>query len=86
MFNMEDVAERVKDVISRNDPENRVLDKNVAYALGLTPAALSVRKIRAEKYNKNLFPYEKLVEFCIENKISANWLFFGIGEMEMNYA
>lgn len=86
MVSMEDVAERVKDVISRDNPHNKVLDKNLAHALGITPGALSIRKIRAGKENKDLLPYDKLVQFCIENKVSANWLFYGIGDMEMSYA
>lgn len=80
MVSMEDVVERIKDVISKDFADTKVLDKNVAHALGITPAALAVKKSR------NLLPYDKLTMFCIENKVNTNWLFFGIGDMEMNYA
>ena len=77
---MEAVVERIKDVLSKEYPESRVLDKNVAHALGITPGALAVKKSR------NLLPYDELTMFCITNRVNTNWLFFGIGEMEMSYA
>lgn len=79
MVNMSEVIERIKDVISKDYPDSKVLDKNVAYALGITPDNLSTKKSR------NLIPYDELTIFCIERKVSTNWLFFGIGKQVMNY-
>ena len=80
MIEMKDIVERIKDVISIESGEHKILDKNVAHELGLSPGALAVKK------SKNLLPYDELTMFCIRRKINTNWLFFGIGEMEMNYA
>ena len=80
MVNMIDITERIKDVISRDYPDSKVFDKNVAYELGISPDNLSTKKSR------NLIPCNDLAAFCISRKISIHWLFFGIGTMEMNYA
>jgi hypothetical protein len=78
--NMEDIVERIKDVLSRDTHDTKVLDKNVAFALGINPAALSMKK------NRNLLPYDELTMFCINNKVNTNCLFFVIGSMDMNYS
>ncbi|MEK6659526.1 MAG: hypothetical protein AABY36_07605 [Campylobacterota bacterium] len=75
-----DIVERIKDVISKDYPDGKVLDKNVAYELGVSPSSLAVKKSR------NLIAYDELTMFCIRRKINTNWLFFGIGDMEMDYA
>lgn len=76
---MDDVVERIKDIMSEDYP-CAVLDKNVAYELGITPGALAVKKSR------NHMPYDELTMFCIKYNVSTNWLFFGLGSKEMSYA
>ncbi|WP_345993751.1 hypothetical protein [Sulfurimonas sp. HSL-1716] len=75
-----DVIERIKDVISKDYPNSKVFDKNVAYELRTSPGALAVQKSR------NLISYDALTMFCIRRKVNTNWLFFGIGDMEMDHA
>lgn len=80
MVKMQDIVERIKDVISKDFPKDKVLDKNVAHELGISPGALAVQKTR------DLVPYDELTMFCIKRKVNLNWLFFGLGKMEMDYA
>ena len=77
---MEEVVERIKDVICHEFKGGKVLDKNVANELGIEQSTLSASKSR------NSLPYDELTMFCIRRKINTNWLFFGIGSMEMSYA
>jgi len=79
MLEFSDVIERIKDVICFDYQDGKVLDKHVAYELGLKPETL------ASKKNKNLVPYSELAAFAIRRKISTNWLLFGIGKTEMDY-
>ncbi|MBL4730772.1 MAG: helix-turn-helix domain-containing protein [Sulfurimonas sp.] len=79
MLNMQSVVRRIKDVLI-DEYKINVLDKNVAHELGLTATALSSQKSR------DLIPYDALAMFCIRRKVSVNWLFFGVGNMEMDYA
>lgn len=80
MVIMADIIERIKDVISKEYEGQKVFDKNVAHTLGFSPDNLGTKKSR------NLIPYDELTMFCMKRKISFDWLFFGVGKMEMNYA
>lgn len=77
---VDDIFERVKDVISHQYPDSKVLDKNVAHALGIKPASLSMMKKRGH------IPYDEVTMFCIRNNVSANWMLFGVGQMELHHA
>jgi len=76
---MEEVIERIKEVI-RDEYNSKVLDKNVAHELDISTTRLSSLKSR------KIVPYDELTMFCIRRKVNTNWLFFGVGTMEMNYA
>jgi len=76
---MEDIFNRVKDIL--NDKyKGMVLDKNVAYELGITSTSLATHK------NRNSLPFTALTEFCLKHKININWLFYNIGTKELDYA
>ena len=77
---MEEIVERMKDVISHDHPNRKIRDKHVALALSIRPDSLCVKKA------KGLIPYEEVVMFCLRRKISVNWMLFGIGQMEMSNA
>ncbi|MFK5937711.1 MAG: hypothetical protein QM497_04850 [Sulfurimonas sp.] len=79
MLNTNKVVERVKEVL-KDEYRTKVLDKNVAYELGMSISRLSSIKSRS------LVPYDELTTFCIKYKVNTNWLFFGVGIMEMDYA
>ena len=80
MVKMKDVTERIKDVICHEYKDKKVFDKNVAHELGMEAGNFAANKSR------NLIPYDELTMFAIKRKVNVNWLFFGIGEMEMSYA
>jgi len=79
MANMVEIVDRMKDVLA-DKYEDKVLDKNIAYELGIAPDNLAAKKSR------NLVPYDHLTSFCVSYKISTDWLFFGIGAKERDYA
>ncbi len=64
------IIEKIKDIISKEVGERRVLNKDVAKALGITPENLAMLKKR------NKIPYEEIAYFCAKRKISINWLLF----------
>jgi len=64
------IIEKIKDILSLEIGDRKVLNKDVATALGITPENLSVLKKR------NKIPYEELAYFCAKRKISLNWLLF----------
>ncbi|AZV46307.1 phage repressor protein [Nautilia sp. PV-1] len=64
------IIEKIKDIISQEVGEKKVLNKDVAKALGISPEHLSVLKKR------NKIPFEELAYFCAKRKISLNWLLF----------
>jgi len=66
----EKIIEKIKDILSLEVGDRKVLNKDVAKALGITPENLSVLKKR------NKIPYEELAFFCAKRKISLNWLLF----------
>ncbi len=66
----EKIIEKIKDILSNEIGERKVLNKDVAKALGITPENLSILKKR------NKIPYEEIAYFCAKRKISINWLLF----------
>jgi len=69
-MDFEKVIEKIKDVISQEVGNKKVLNKDVAKALGISPEHLSILKKR------NKIPYEEIAFFCAKRKISINWLLF----------
>ncbi len=69
-MNFEEIIEKIKDILSNEIGERKVLNKDVAKALGITPENLSVLKKR------NKIPFEEIAYFCAKRKISINWLLF----------
>ncbi|ACM93197.1 conserved hypothetical protein [Nautilia profundicola AmH] len=69
-MNFEKIIEKIKDILSLEIGERKVLNKDVAKALGITPEHLSMLKKR------NKIPFEELAYFCAKRKISLNWLLF----------
>ena len=65
-----EVIERIKDIISQEVGNRKILDKDVARALGITPEYLAVIKRR------NYLPLKEIADFCARRRISINWLLY----------
>ena len=70
MLSLSEIIEKLKDVISETKIGGKVFDKDVATALNIPQATFATMKKR------NSIPYEEILAFCAQKKISANWLFF----------
>ncbi len=70
MTSFEDIAEKLKDIISTKVGAKKVFDKDVANALGVEPINFATMKKR------NKIPFKELSEFCARERISLNWLLF----------
>ena len=70
MLSFEEVVARLKDIISTEVGERRVLDKDVAETLGIAPSYFAVLKKRES------LPLAAIADFCALRKISINWLLY----------
>ena len=64
------IIDKIKDIISSEYVNQKVFDKDVAHALGISKDSLTHFKKR------NAVPYEQIVYFCAKRKISINWILF----------
>ena len=71
MFNFKEMLIKIKDIISADLGDKKVFDKDVADALGINHLTFATMK------NRGKVPYEEVLNFCAQKKISINWLFYG---------
>ncbi len=65
-----ELSEKLKDILSLEIPNRKVLDKDVARALGINDTTFATIK------HRNSIPYSKVVAFCAKRRININWLLF----------
>lgn len=70
MRNINEIIEKIKDIIARKIENRKVFDKDVAQELKITPNTFATMK------NRGKIPYEEIIGFCVKNKISVNWLLY----------
>ncbi len=70
MFDFKDILPRIKDILSKELGDRKVFDKDVADALGINHLTFATMK------NRGKIPYEEILNFCAQRKISINWLFY----------
>lgn len=63
------VMDRVATILER-ESESKILDKDIAKALGMSTTQYSNAKQR------NSIPYEKIAGFCAKNRVSINWVLY----------
>jgi len=63
------VMSRIAIILEREN-KTKILDKDIAKALGMTSTQYSNSKQR------NSIPYQKVTEFCALNRISINWILY----------
>ncbi|PWE19339.1 phage repressor protein, partial [Aliarcobacter skirrowii] len=69
-MHINEIIDKLKDILSNELDNKRVFDKDVAAALNISKESLSIMK------KKNSIPYEQIAKFCAKRKISINWVLF----------
>lgn len=70
MLIVDEIIEKLKDIISADGKYGRVFDKDVAKSLELSQANFATMK------NRGKIPYSNILNFCAKKKISINWLLY----------
>jgi SOS-response transcriptional repressor LexA len=70
MIVVNEIIERLKDIISKDSNNKKVFDKDVATELDITQVNFATMK------NRGKIPYDKILDFCAKKKISINWLLY----------
>jgi hypothetical protein len=68
MIDFNEVMLRIKQVLTLKEKKEKILDRDIAYALSLKPQYFAVIKKRQK------IPYESIAHFCKEHHISMNWI------------
>jgi SOS-response transcriptional repressor LexA len=71
MFNINEIIEKLRDVLSSEKDDGKVFDKEIATALDLTSVNFATMKKR------NSVPFSNILDFCALKKISINWMLYG---------
>ncbi len=70
MFIVEEIINKLKDILSTDGKNGKVFDKDVAQSLDLSQANFATMK------NRGKIPYTNILNFCAKRKISINWLLY----------
>ena len=70
MLLVNEIIERLKDVLSTDGIKGKIFDKDVADALNLSQANFATMK------NRSRIPFSNILDFCAIKKISINWLLY----------
>jgi len=70
MIDFYEIMQRVKDILTKQIEKEKILDKDIAYALEINPQNYAVIKRRQK------IPYEAIAYFSKKNKINMNWILF----------
>ena len=68
MIEFQEVMQRVKETLLTCQNKEKILDRDIAEALGLDPQYFAVIKRRKK------IPYEQLAYFSHSRKLNMNWL------------
>lgn len=71
MLKFNEIIEKLKDILSQELGNKKILDKDVAAAL-----EIDYSKFRKQKSRSGLIPYSEIMIFLAKRKISINWFFF----------
>ena len=70
MLEVNEIIEKLKDIISSDGKIGKIYDKDVAQALNITQINFATMKLR------NKIPFDKILDYCASKKISINWLLY----------
>jgi hypothetical protein len=68
MIYFDEVIQRIKEVLTKQKQNTKILDKDIAIALNLNPQYYAVIKKRKK------IPYEKISNFSASHKLNMNWI------------
>ena len=68
---MVEILERIRAYLKKKLDKEYVYDKEIGEYINMSPESMS----RIKK--NNTVPYQKIVEFCEREKVSADWILFG---------
>ena len=71
MLDINEIIEKLRDVLSSEKNSGKVFDKEIASALDITTVNFATIKKR------NSVPFSNILDFCAIKKISINWLLYG---------
>jgi hypothetical protein len=71
MMDFSFMSKQIKTILQKQQNKAKILDKDIAQALGLDPIYFAVIKRR------NKIPYEALAYFCKKHQINMIWILFG---------
>lgn len=67
---VEEIIDRIKDLISHDKPGKKIYDKDVADTLGIHQLSFATMK------HRGIIPYEEIIAFCAQRRVCINWLLF----------
>jgi phage repressor protein C with HTH and peptisase S24 domain len=70
MFSVDEIINKLKDILSTDIQDKKIFDKDVAESLELSQANFATMK------NRGKIPYTNILNFCAKRKISINWLLY----------
>ena len=70
MLIVDEIIEKLKDILSADGKNGKVFDKDVANSLQLSQANFATMK------NRGKIPFSNILNFCAKKKISINWLLY----------
>jgi SOS-response transcriptional repressor LexA len=70
MLIVDEIIEKLKDILSADGKYGKVFDKDVANSLELSQANFATMK------NRGKIPFSNILNFCAKKKISINWLLY----------
>ena len=70
MLIVDEIIEKLKDILSADGQYGKVFDKDVANSLKLSQANFATMK------NRGKIPFSNILNFCAKKKISINWLLY----------
>jgi hypothetical protein len=71
MIKIDEIIEKLKDILSQELGNKKILDKDIAIVL-----EIDYDRFRKQKSRKGLIPYPEIMMFLAKRKISINWFFF----------
>ncbi|QKF73365.1 peptidase S24 LexA-like protein [Aliarcobacter faecis] len=70
MFIVDEIINKLKNILNTDNNGKKIFDKDVAESLELSQANFATMK------NRGKIPYSNILNFCAKRKISINWLLY----------